>query len=237
MLFVHEVHTVHGRGETEFEDLYRQAWMSALATGDDARLLWYLHHTHGTGPAYTVVTVTGVRDAAAWGRLLDRLHGGDLTRWAEAVDGLRHSVQAKVLRPVAWSPVQDLDLDTVPTDPAAEHEAVLFMEDTAWPHPGKLDDYLERAGTQYAGSLSEGDAKGTSILRLRAAFQPVWGTGRRREVVLWQEVARPELLQPLFTREIPPEKKAPGTWMHDALELRDQWESRLLRSAPWSPLT
>jgi hypothetical protein len=30
--------------------------------------------------------------------------------------------------------------------------------------------------------------------------------------------------------------KGPGTWMHDALDVRDDWESRLLRSAPWSPL-
>jgi len=30
--------------------------------------------------------------------------------------------------------------------------------------------------------------------------------------------------------------KEPGTWMHDALEVRDDWQSRLLRSANWSPL-
>jgi hypothetical protein len=29
--------------------------------------------------------------------------------------------------------------------------------------------------------------------------------------------------------------KGPGTWMHDALEVRDDWESRLLRSTTWSP--
>jgi hypothetical protein len=43
-------------------------------------------------------------------------------------------------------------------------------------------------------------------------------------------------LQHLLTREVPAEYKRPGTWMHDALELRDRWESRLLRSARWSPL-
>jgi len=30
--------------------------------------------------------------------------------------------------------------------------------------------------------------------------------------------------------------KQPGTFMHDALEVRDQWESRLLRTSSWSPL-
>jgi hypothetical protein len=41
----------------------------------------------------------------------------------------------------------------------------------------------------------------------------------------------------LLTREIAPEMRAPGTWMHEALELRDQWESKLLRTAAWSPFS
>ena len=40
----------------------------------------------------------------------------------------------------------------------------------------------------------------------------------------------------LLTREVPPELTRPGTWMHDALALRDQWQSRLLRTTRWSPL-
>ena len=64
----------------------------------------------------------------------------------------------------------------------------------------------------------------------------MFGAGPEREVVLWQRVARPELLPPLLSREVPAEHRAPGTWMHDALEVRDRWESRLLRVAPWSPL-
>jgi hypothetical protein len=40
----------------------------------------------------------------------------------------------------------------------------------------------------------------------------------------------------LLRSHIPPEHRAPGTWMHDALDLRDQWTSRLLRTCSWSPL-
>jgi hypothetical protein len=40
----------------------------------------------------------------------------------------------------------------------------------------------------------------------------------------------------LLTTDIPEEMRAPGTWMHDALALRDRWESKLLRTSPWSPL-
>ena len=57
-------------------------WMPTLAEGDDARLLYFLHLTHGTGRAYNVVTITAVRDGAAWERLASRLHDGDLQPWA-----------------------------------------------------------------------------------------------------------------------------------------------------------
>ena len=73
MLFIHEVHTVRGRAEDEFEAAFRDGWMPTLAAGDDARLLWYTNHAHGSGPAYTVVTVTAVRDGPAWERLALRI--------------------------------------------------------------------------------------------------------------------------------------------------------------------
>ena len=40
----------------------------------------------------------------------------------------------------------------------------------------------------------------------------------------------------LLTDDIAPEHRGPGTYMFDALEYRDQWESRLLRTSAWSPL-
>ena len=147
MLFVHEVHHVIGRHAEAFEACYRDGWMPALA-GSDARLLWVLHQAHGTGQAYTVVTVTGVASVAALGDLQDRVRRGDLRSWAAEADALRHDAAAKVLEPVPWSPLVDMDLAAVPTEPAPREGALpLFMEDTAWPHPGRLDTYLERAST------------------------------------------------------------------------------------------
>ena len=67
MLFMHEVHTVRGRAEDEFEAAFRDGWMATLGAGDEARLLWYANHAHGTGPAYTVVTVTAVRERCGMG--------------------------------------------------------------------------------------------------------------------------------------------------------------------------
>jgi hypothetical protein len=235
MLFVHEVHRVVGAREEEFEASYRDGWMPQLAKGDDARLLYFLHHAHGSGRAYVAVTITAVRDGAAYERLVERVQTGDLREWAAEVDRSRHEVAGKLLVQVPWSPLHDFDLASVPTDGGA-HSLSLFMEDTAWPHEAMLDEYLEAARSHYAPSLEEGRHSGRALLDLQAVFQSAWGAGRRREVVLWQKVIEPQRINALLTTEIPFEHRAPGTWMHDALRVRDDWESRLLRTASWSPL-
>lgn len=233
MLYVHETHSVIGRCEEDFEHAFRGpgGFVERVAEDADTRLVWYLEHTHGTGPAYNIVTITAVRDAAAWERLAERLTSGDLRDWVGKVDRLRHDAVAKLLRPLPWSQLQDVDLAAVPVEPV-EHDLVLFMEDTANPHEGMVHDYIELAGGQYAPSLR----RPNPLLEMVAAFQPAYGAGRRREIILWQRVADNQALLRLLTTAIPPQMKAPGTWMHDALEVRDQWTSRLLRTAAWSPL-
>jgi len=234
MLMLHEVHEVVGAREQEFEEAFRRGWLPALAATPDARLLYFLHHAHGTGVSYNVVTLTALRDAAAWERLVRRIDGGDLAQWAQRTDEARHDVTAKLLIPLPWSPLRELDFAAVPVD-GAEHEACVFMEDTVWPHEGRLEQYVERAGSHYAREMDEHAEQGSSILRIQASFRTALGTGRRREVVLWQKVVRPEALVPLVSREVPDRYKAPGRWLHDALEVRDRWQSRLLRTARWSP--
>ena len=86
MLFMHEVHKVRGRAEDEFEAAFRDGWMAMLGAGDEARLLWYANQAHGSGPAYTVVTVTAVRDGAAWERLAVRIQKGALRQWMRELD-------------------------------------------------------------------------------------------------------------------------------------------------------
>jgi hypothetical protein len=236
MLFVHEIHRVMGLHEDAFERAYREVWMPTLAETDDARLLYFAKHAHGTGRAYNTITLTAVADGAAWERLGTRMRVGDLREWTGTVDTMRHDVTSKVLTPAEWSPLQEVDLDHVPSG-GAEHDATLFMEDTAWPHAGKLEQYLAAARDNYAPSLAEGRHGGRSLLELEAVFTPAWGTSaRRREVILWQRVTKPAGITTLVTSEIPAEHRAPGTWMHDALNVRDDWESRLLRTSTWSPI-
>jgi hypothetical protein len=237
MLLLHEVHTVAGKQEEAFDDAYRDELLPTLGrTTEDSRLLFFLRLAHGSGRAYTVVTIIGCRDANAWSALADRIRLGDLASWSAKVDAMRHEHEAKIVTPVSWSPVQRFDLAAVPVT-AQTHETALFMEDTAWPFAGGLDAYLAKAGTLYDTTLSDQKEEGIGIIELEGAFQPVFGTHKTTEVILWQRVVNNRALTWMLSHDLPAEASAPGTWLHDALEVRDQWNSRLLRSAAWSPLT
>jgi hypothetical protein len=233
VLFVHEVHEVRGRSEDDFEAKIRDEWMPMLAKEDHARLLWYLHWIHGTGPAYNIVTVTGVRDGAAWQRLAERLQTGDLRDWQTDLDAMRHAVTSNIMLPVPWSPLQDVDFANVPTTPQ-DHEPAIYMEDTGWPH-ASLNDYTGFWGTDYFGPMDARPKEGR-LLDIELCFQPAYGAGRRKEAVLWQKVLDHSLLMRLLTQDTPAELKQPGMFMHEALNYRDTWRSRLLRTTRWSPL-
>ncbi|OBH45848.1 hypothetical protein [Mycobacterium mantenii] len=236
MLFLHETHSVVGARQDDFEAAYREGWMPTLAEEDDARLLWYTNHAHGSGMSYNVVTITGIVDGAAWERLARRAQSGDLRPWMRELDNLRHEVSGKILLPVPWSPLQTVDLTTVPTD-GSTHGLTLFMEDTGWPY-APLDDYIRSWDEIYYRPLSRAPAR-MRILDIQACFQVAHGSHRRREAMLWQRIDDANnyaALVHLLTTEIPPEHRAPGSYMFEALKFRDQWESRLLRTSDWSPL-
>jgi hypothetical protein len=233
VLYLHEVHQVVGLKEDEFEAAYRDGWMSLMADTDYARLLWYTNHAVGSGVSYSVVTVTGITDGAAWEDLVRRSQRGDLQAFLRDVDELRYDVVGKILVPLHWSPLQDVDLATVPTD-GATHALTLYMEDTMWPYHGKLLDYIETCGNTYSKSLEHPEEE--RFITIDLALTPALGTNVRREVSLMQRIHNIDRLTWLLTNEIAPEHRGPGTWMHDGLLLRDQWESKLLRTSPWSPL-
>ena len=104
-----------------------------------------------------------------------------------------------------------------------------------WPKRGRVDDYVAAAGEVYAKLLGD-HPEGEVLLRLEAAYQTMPGAGRWPEVTLMQRVQSMPGLVHLLTHELPAEMRRPGTWMHDALDYRDSWRSKLLRTAPWSPL-
>ena len=207
--------------------------MPALAAGSDARLLWYFDLAHGTGLSYRVVTVTGVEDGAAWARLAERVADGDLRSWARHRDGLQHSSTSRILAPLAWSPPVGT-LAEVPVD-AVDHEPVLYMEDTMWPFPGRIRAYIEAAGSVYRKALQAPDSQ--MHMSIAAGAPDAAGRGAVPRGDPPADGSLHSLLSSGSSpNDPPPEVVAPGSWMHEALELRDQWQSRLLRSAPWSPL-
>lgn len=235
MWLLHETHAVRGEVEDEFDALLRDAWIPGVAETAGARVGWVLRHTHGTGPSYRLVTVTALDGAPAYGALAESVARGQLRETAVALDGLRHDVEAKLLEPLPWSPLQKLDFANIPAT-GADHDLTLFMEDTVWPREGKLEEYVERSGAHYATEMEGHEQAGHAMLQVQAGFRTVHGSGRRREIVLWQKVVDTRLVLGLLTHEVPAKLKAPGTWMNDALGLRDQWQSRLLRTTRWSPL-
>jgi hypothetical protein len=234
VLFLHETHVVAGYHEDDFEAWFRDRWMPTLADGPDARLLWYCNLAHGSSWSYRVVTITAVRDGAAYERLARRIQSGDLQDPMRELDTFRHDVTGKVLVTLPWSPFGDFDLATVPHGDVARDPAV-YMQDTMWPHEDKFLDYIEASGKVYAKSLEHQDTGAPRFLEIEAGFQPAFGSHVRREVMLMQRILDVDRLQGLLTTDIPVEMRAPGTWMHDALALRDRWESQLLRTATWSP--
>jgi hypothetical protein len=233
MLFLHEVHQVVGAKADEFEEAYRKGWMPMLAKGDDARMLWYTNHAMGSGVSYNVVTITAIKDGAAWERMALRFQKGDLREWVNDVDMLRYDVVGKILLPVYWSRIQEVDFKTVPTD-GREHDLSLFMEDTGWPY-SSLDDYIKMWDEIYSRPMSKAPPE-MRILDIQACFQMAHGTHQRREAMLWQKIVSYDALMHLLTNDLPPEHRTPGSYMVDALKYRDQWQSRLLRTSAWSPL-
>ena len=233
MLFLHETHQVVGAKEEEFEAAFRDQWMPMLARGDDARLLWFCHHAHGTGVSYNVVTITAVRDGAAWERLALRIQKGDLQPWMGELDTLRHDVTGKLLLPVYWSALQEVDFSRIPTEPL-DHAPSLYMHDTGWPD-APLDEYIRFWDESYARPM-RARPRETWLLDVQACFQIAHGTHRRREAILMQKIVNNGILVHLIADEVAQEHRQPGSYMVEALKLRDQWESKLLRTSRWSPL-
>ena len=55
--------------------------------------------------------------------------------------------------------------------------------------------------------------------------------------MLWQKIVSYDALMHLLISELPPEHRKAGGYMVDALKYRDHWQSKLLRTTSWSPLS
>jgi hypothetical protein len=223
MLFLHETHDVGGGKMHEFGEAVRTTWRAAVERPGEARLLWYWELTHGTGISYQAVSITAVRDWATWGAAVDRVRTADT-----ALAALRKDVTRKLLLPTPWSPLQAVDLDTPPVAPTAATPG-LYLHDTGWPYPGKLDDYVAALGSIYLPQVRQ-----SRMISVEACWTVAPGTGRQHEVVLLQKILDwARFTELLATGEQGAQRSG---WMIQGLAYRDRWESKLLRCAGWSPL-
>ena len=226
MIFVHEVHEVMGGKMEEFDDAVRTLWRPWIEAERHARLLWFWHLAHGTGPSYQAVSITAVRDWATWGRLIERTDAR-FRDWQRRVWTLRREVTAKILRPVAWSPLAAVDLAAPAPDRTVDAPA-MYLHDTGWPFSGKLDEYVEALGSIFYPQTLR-----ARMISVAACWTVAPGTGRHHEVVLLQRIEDWEQFSRLLTRgELGAQR---GGWMEEGLRYRDRWESKLLRCAAWSP--
>jgi hypothetical protein len=217
VLFLHEVHAAIGEKEIDLDDAVREVYAPAV-TDEDTRLLWYLYATHGAGDGYHVVTITALRDGAAWERLSRRLRYGDLADWCVGVDALTYSSHSTLLVSTDWSPLADLDLDAVPTQPV-EQDVRVFREDT-----------LEGAGSNTAVApprTGDGD-----VLTCIAGFRPLFAPEGAVRVLY--RAAAPDVLEAAFADDA-----GWGDWsgsLTPSLPDGVRGSTRMLRNVPWSPL-
>jgi NIPSNAP protein len=227
MLYLHETHEVIGGKMDEFEHGLREQWMPLIERDGAAKLLWFWHHTHGTGPSYQAISITAVRDWAAWGDLVGRSQRDPAWRaWYAAVWQCRREVTAKLLLPTEWSPLQAVDFTRTA---AAAASSSLYLHDTGWPYAGKLDDYSAALGSIFYPATRQ-----SRMISVEACWTVCPGTGRFHEVVLLQKILNWEAFSHLLTSGERPSR--PGDWMQEGLKYRDRWESKLLRPAAWSPM-
>lgn len=228
MLFLHEIHeVVAGRAEA-FEALVQEVWRPWIEERAEARLCWFWEHTHGTGPSYQALSITAVRDWATWGALVERSRtDARFADWRRRVAEVRRDVVQKLLLPTAWSPLQAVDL-TAPAPTRAPATPALFLHDTGWPFPGKLEAYADALGTVFHPQVQR-----SRMIAVEACWTVAPGTGRHHEVVLLQRILDWERFARLLTHGADPQQR--GGWMVEGLAYRDRWESKLLRCARWSP--
>ena len=229
MIFLHEVHEVAGGRMGDFEEAIQSGWKPLVEKERTAKLLWFWQHTHGTGPSYQAVSITAVKDWSTWGRLVAQARAdGALRAWYRDVCAVRREVISKILVPTPWSPLQEVDLEASESRRSAE--PALYLHDTGWPFPGKLDSYVAALGEVFYPATRQ-----SRMISVEACWSVAPGTGRFHEVVLLQKILDWARFSHLLTQGEGPSR--PGEWMKEGLKHRDRWESKLLRTVSWSPMS
>jgi hypothetical protein len=232
MIVLHQIHQVSASPSTrrQFASLFKEDWLPALAGDADARLLWYAEPSASAIHSDEVVSMIAVRDGTALDRLGSSLRTGALAGLAHATAKLRSGVQTRLLKALDYDP-SGLDFDAIPTTPVT-HPAALYMHDFVPPVIGQNRAYGDMMRARYM-DLSSQELSGV-VLRL--SWETVAGGGPMPEMFNLSQIRDVDALIRLLTVEIPAEYKKMGSWMWEALAVRDRWTTRLMSCSDWSPI-
>ena len=187
----------------EFGAAMRDEWRPLIEADGSARLLWCWELTHGTGASYQAITVTAVRDWAAWGVLVARMQevragANGAAAPARCARTRRGScccrLRGRRSRPSTW-----------PRRP--DREQALFLHDTGWPFPGRLDDYVAALGSVYLPQILQ-----SRMISLEACWITAPGTGRHHEAILLQKILDWPRFTELLARGEQGRSVAAGWW-------------------------
>lgn len=230
MFYVHEIHELDAERAETFEALVREQWVPAVAADPQTRLVWCVRSMPGTASYPELVTMTAVDGGVALERLGDRYRRGDLRELATELGRHRNRVATRVVAALEEFNPYTVDLDEVPLvrDDAPSE---LYLHDFVVPQPG-----MQRA---YEVQMREAFMKMLEIdalpMKTWGGFETVSGGGRVPLSLMITWIAHPPAISNLLAEGNPRVAPEPGSWMSEALKLRDTWVSRIVRSVPWSP--
>jgi|tagenome__1003787_1003787.scaffolds.fasta_scaffold20973141_3 hypothetical protein len=227
MLYLHQIHELAPETQAAFESFVRDDWLPVVNSHDGSRFAWYGTATSVARFADEAITIVAFDDASAF----DRFATAERESAASiSLRDRRTSVQTRLLKPIDYDPWTAADTK-IPDGPQ-EGEAVAYMHDFVPPVTGQMRGYIDMMRERYM-ALSSQELSG---IVLRTSWQTVSGGGRMPEMFNLSEIRDVDALVALIAHEIPREYKEMGTWMWEALAARDQWTTRLARSATWSPV-
>jgi hypothetical protein len=230
MLYVHEVHALDPVAAGAFEATLRDDWVPALADDEGTRLVWCARSMALSISFPEIVTLTAVADGAALERLGARVRNGDLRDRQTELGRHRTGYTMRVVAPLEEFNPYTVALDELP-----------LVRDGAPTEMYIHDFVIPRLGMQriYEVQMRESFMK---MLEMEAlpmvtwgGFETVAGGGRIPESLMITHIKQARAMAELLAHGNPRVPAEPGTWMADALKLRDTWISRLVRSLAWSP--
>jgi hypothetical protein len=230
MLYLHQILTVAPPRRAEIDARLRDDWLPAVARDDGARLAWVASSMDCGTYADEICTFTVLRDPAALARHGERVRTGDLSGLAVQLADSVVKQELRLMKPLRYNPFT-VNIDDIPTAPV-DAPTVSYMHDFVPPCLGQNRGYEDMMEQRYM-ALSEKELSGVVLY---GAFETAAGAGPMPEHFNLSKIRSTDALIQLLAHEIPKEYKAMGSWMWEALGVRDRWTTRLVRCASWSPV-